>query len=81
MYVVAGYSKEPSQWDGTFEQPKHMLKLMDKKIFTILRWKFKPMTNFRAFTVNKCIIQLDVKFSLMGAMTCIFSFGSVIFYA
>ena len=30
------YSKEPSQWDGSFEHPKHMLKLMGKKIFTIL---------------------------------------------
>ena len=25
--------KEPSQWDGSFEHPKHMLKLMGKKIF------------------------------------------------
>ena len=31
-----GYSKEPSQWDGSFEHPKHMLKLMGKRIFTIL---------------------------------------------
>ena len=22
-------------WDGSFEHPKHMLKLMDKKMFTI----------------------------------------------
>ena len=29
-------SKEPSQWDGSFEHPKHMLKLIGKKIFTIL---------------------------------------------
>ena len=25
------YSKEPSQWDGSFGHSKHMLKLMDKK--------------------------------------------------
>ena len=25
-------------WDGSFEHPKRMLKLMDEKIFTILRW-------------------------------------------
>ena len=31
-----GYSKEPFHRDGSFEHPKHMLKLMDKKIFTIL---------------------------------------------
>ena len=31
--------KEPSQWDGLFERPKHMLKLMGKEIFTLLRSK------------------------------------------
>ena len=25
-------SKEPSQWDGSFEHPKHMQKIMGKKI-------------------------------------------------
>ena len=35
--ICCGYSKEPSQGDGSFEFPKHMLKLMGKKIFTILR--------------------------------------------
>ena len=24
--ICCGYSKEPSKWDGSFEQPKHMLK-------------------------------------------------------
>ena len=38
--ICCGYSKEPSQWDGSFEHPKHMLKIMDKKIFTLLRWNF-----------------------------------------
>ena len=31
--ICCGYSKEPSQWDGSFEHPKHVLKLMGKKIF------------------------------------------------
>ena len=35
--IYCGYSKEPSQWDGSFEHPKHMLTLKDKKIITILR--------------------------------------------
>ena len=35
--VCCGYSKEPSQWDGSFEHQKHMFKLMGKKIITILR--------------------------------------------
>ena len=37
--ICCGYSKELSQiqWDGSFEHPKHMLKQMGEKIFTILR--------------------------------------------
>ena len=38
-YVV-GTQKEPSQWDGSFEYPKHMLKLMDKKLIAISCWHF-----------------------------------------
>ena len=34
--ICCGYSKEPSQWDGSLEYQKHKLKLMGKKIFTIL---------------------------------------------
>ena len=33
--ICCGYSKEPSQRAGSFEQPKHMFKLMGKKIVTI----------------------------------------------
>ena len=39
IHVCCGYSKEPSQWDGSFEHPKHMLKLMGKKIYTVLSTK------------------------------------------
>ena len=35
--ICCGWLKEPSQWDGSFEHPKHMLKLQGKKILTILR--------------------------------------------
>ena len=28
--MCCGYSKQPSQWDGCFEHPKQMFKLMDK---------------------------------------------------
>ena len=44
--LCCGYSKEPSQWDGSFEHPKHMIKLMGKKILTSLPLKnylSKPM--------------------------------------
>ena len=37
--ICCGYSKEPSQWDGSFEHPKHVFKLMAKKIILILHWK------------------------------------------
>ena len=33
--ICCGYSKEPSRWDGSFEHPKHMFQLMDKKIIAI----------------------------------------------
>ena len=29
--ISGGYSKELSQWDGSFEHPKHMLKIMGRK--------------------------------------------------
>ena len=35
--ICCGYSKEPSQLDGSFELPKHVFKLMGKKIIKILR--------------------------------------------
>ena len=31
--ICCGYSKEPSQGDGSFEHPKHMFKPMDKKFY------------------------------------------------
>ena len=34
--IFCGYSKEPSQWDGSFEHPKLMFEQMDKIIITIL---------------------------------------------
>ena len=33
--ISCGYLKETSQRDGSFKHPKQMLKLMDKKLFTI----------------------------------------------
>ena len=37
--ICCGNSKELSESDSSFEHPKHMLKLMDRKIFPILRSK------------------------------------------
>ena len=35
--ICFGNSKEPSRCDNSFEHPKHMLKIIGKTIFTILR--------------------------------------------
>ena len=35
--IYCGYSKEPSHGDGSLEHPKHMFKLIGKKIIAILR--------------------------------------------
>ena len=43
--ICCRYSEEPSLWDGSFEHPKHMLKLIGKKIFTILRWFLFCLSN------------------------------------
>ena len=51
--ICCGYSKEPSQWDGSFEHPKHMFKLMGKKIFTILPWKILVLES-----ISTCIYLL-----------------------
>ena len=34
--IFCGYSKEPSKWDSSFENPKHMFQLIGEKIFKIL---------------------------------------------
>ena len=36
--ICCEYSKEPSQSDGSFVYPKHMLNIIGKRIFTILHW-------------------------------------------
>ena len=35
--IWCGYSKEPSHWDSPLEYPKHMFKLMGKKLIKSLR--------------------------------------------
>ena len=37
---IKSLSEEPSKWGGSFEHPKHMLKLMGKKTLAILHWNF-----------------------------------------
>ena len=35
--ISCGYSKEPSQSDGSFEHPKHKFKMLGKKLMSIKR--------------------------------------------
>ena len=57
--ISCGYSKEPSQWDDSFEHPKHMLKFMGKKkCLQFYAEKFclsKPV--YKCFTVPLYSIQ------------------------
>ena len=41
--ISCGDSKEPSQWEGSFEHTKLMLKLMDKKLFLRSKFCLSPM--------------------------------------
>ena len=38
--ICCGYSKEPSQWDGSFEHPKHMLKRYFFYSFTLKKFVY-----------------------------------------
>ena len=40
-----------THWDGSFEHPKQMLKLLDKKIFTTLRWNFLPIWTYAVWSL------------------------------
>ena len=44
--ICCGCSKEPSHRYGSFEHLKHMFKLMDKKIFAILRSKMRHIWTY-----------------------------------
>ena len=39
-YNMLWVLKEPSHWDGSFEHPKHMFKLMGKKMIVFYSQKF-----------------------------------------
>ena len=40
--ICFGYSKELSQWEGSFEHPNHIFKLIANKILAISRWNVLP---------------------------------------
>ena len=81
--ICCGYSKEPSQWDGSFEHPKHMFKLMGKKIMAILRklcllnWPYGVTENhFSYFSTKTYVVgtqknRLDETVLLSTQNTCL----------
>ena len=70
--ICYGCTKEPSQWDGSFEHPKHTFKLIGKKIFTILRSKLLFIKTY--IQINKkvdCkIIYIFLTISLNSCFGC-----------
>ena len=56
-------SKEPSQWDGSFENPKHMFRLLGKKIIAFLR--SKSLLNW---LYGKCRLVLQVWTRLLALL-------------
>ena len=43
--ICSGYLKEPSQWDGSFEHPKHKLKIMVRKYLQFYTETFVYLNN------------------------------------
>ena len=76
--ICCGYSKEPSQLDGSFENPKHMLKLMGKKIFTILRRDFCLSKPVVFMSCSSCYCLSRERWCLINVKIVVFSFLSSI---
>ena len=61
--ICCWYSKEPSRWDGSFEHPKQVFKLVDNKIIAILSSKillYWPYVNYITSMkiVNPCPFEI-----------------------
>ena len=60
QYISCKYSQEPSQRDGSFEHPKHMIKMMGKEINsnlgaqTILIWTYDKGTVLYLHPLSVC---------------------------
>ena len=65
--ICCGYSKEPSQWDGSFEHPKYMFKLIDKKIIAILHLHFLLNWPYdKKFTCQYLVIHVCTKWKFLS---------------
>ena len=56
--ICYGYSKEPSQRDGSFEHKKHMFKLMDKKKSQFYTQNFCLTGSMYSLTSGDLIVNL-----------------------
>ena len=63
--IYCGYSKEPSQWGSSFEHLQHMFKLMDKKVFTILRQNFYLLKSCKFNWAGSYIVAMFWNWSLL----------------
>ena len=53
--MCCGYSKQPSQRDGSFENPKHNVKLMGKKTIQVHAKKCVLLTDVRQYVVHQVV--------------------------
>ena len=67
--ICCVYSKEPSQWDGSFEHSHHMFTLLGKKVITILRsnillnWTYAHISLAYFFVGHRQRMQTQIKVS------------------
>ena len=57
--ICCGYSKEPSQGDGSFKHPKHMLKWIGKKIFPISDLITLSVFGIECLVCNLCPLKIN----------------------
>ena len=59
--ICCGYSKEPPQWDGSFDHPKYKLRLLGRNIFTILPskilliWSYGTLSHLALGKQGNCL--------------------------
>ena len=69
--ICCGYSKEPSQWDGSFEHPKHMFRVLNKKIIAKIICLTGPM--YTVFKTGSILNELAMSL-LLSCWTRIYTF-------
>ena len=65
--ICCVYSKELSRWDGSFEHPNHMFKLMEKKIFVFYAFIF-GLTGPMADWFESLLFEPNASVLLIGSL-------------